>query len=966
LTLIFDKDSEQLDHMLNASHITLTGATKGEYNGGARTLAISNITVAEGEAVTVSIANPPGLAISGGSKSVAVHKAAPLVAVAWTGLTANGIPNEADTTALTLSFDGDPVALTLEHITVTGAKKNELTGTGTTRTLMIYGITVAQGESITVAISTPDGAITDAPKTVAVHRAPSSSEYPGEQFFGFAPGGYTFTHIDRVQWSWGGGASADFSGELAAVMDFFEREDGYRLMYARKLTSWYGMGNLTVRKIGSTFHILFYSLHLNFEAAYVYGDIKNSLSPDSETLVLEETWFEFTCETNGRYEFTSYGYGSDPMAYLCTDGTAVAVSDDANGYNFKITVDMEIGETYYLLATEAGTTFSNRYYFKTVYVGDYTDERNFFGFRPDSFTYNNAENLMWSWIGDDLSTKLAGVLSFFMDEGYIPVLIGDTAGSYAQEYLTVRKSAGSFSVVRQTKTLQRVWTVVPGSALKKLSPAANALIASDTLLRFTCEFSGTYTFTSFEVVSNCNPYARLFDADMTLLLDKDDGGTGGNFNFAVELEAGKTYYLLATALYAFGGGYRVRVEPNAAELEGLFGSMPGFFEYDDWNNIEWGWAGGELSEIYNAILGLLQDRAYIYALFLEESFNSPQEALSVRKRGDLFFVDYFDGAVTITAVFIPGDITTASLSVGVPMQAFEQTLFEFECPQDGAYRFGSFYDASQGTYAYLFDKEFCYIGHANSDYGGFRLSADLSAGETYYLLVLGYFGEGCVIRADQEEADPSAFRMFFGIEPDYFFSDSIDDLCWVWLDSGLFDDICVALEGKGLFMLDSDYWALPLEPERYTMVEKVGAGYYVRSYNGTYVKEAAYIIGLKSSGTLTSYTNQPVYKNTWLEFVCEESGYYAFFSSLGVKCYPSAYLFDADVNLIGDIGDYDGTRFSICRYLEAGKTYYLFCFSLDGFGAVYGEGGYSVGVDGPYDDEPSDGSPGPLPPGLPA
>jgi hypothetical protein len=57
--------------------ITVTGGAKGTLSGSGttRTLTISNITVGEGEDVTVAIANPVGFTITPTSKTVAVHKA---------------------------------------------------------------------------------------------------------------------------------------------------------------------------------------------------------------------------------------------------------------------------------------------------------------------------------------------------------------------------------------------------------------------------------------------------------------------------------------------------------------------------------------------------------------------------------------------------------------------------------------------------------------------------------------------------------------------------------------------------------------------------------------------------------------------------------------------------------------------------------------------------------------------------
>jgi filamentous hemagglutinin family protein len=173
LTLSFGVDPTTLA----ASHITVTGATKGALNGSGttRTLVISDITVANGEDVTVSIANPDGFSISPASRNVAVYSAVPPsgepVAVAFSGLTANG-SSGATTTDLTLTFDVDPTTLTADDITVTGATKGALSGTGTTRTLGISGISVADGEEVTVAIANPNGyTMTPGSRTVAVNVA---------------------------------------------------------------------------------------------------------------------------------------------------------------------------------------------------------------------------------------------------------------------------------------------------------------------------------------------------------------------------------------------------------------------------------------------------------------------------------------------------------------------------------------------------------------------------------------------------------------------------------------------------------------------------------------------------------------------------------------------------------------------------------------------------------------------------
>jgi hypothetical protein len=95
-----------------------------------------------------------------------------LYTVTLKNLTANGAANITDTTQLTLTFSADPTTLKVGNITVTGATKGALTGTGTIRTLAISNITVGEGQNVTVAIANPAGfSITPTSKTVAIHKA---------------------------------------------------------------------------------------------------------------------------------------------------------------------------------------------------------------------------------------------------------------------------------------------------------------------------------------------------------------------------------------------------------------------------------------------------------------------------------------------------------------------------------------------------------------------------------------------------------------------------------------------------------------------------------------------------------------------------------------------------------------------------------------------------------------------------
>lgn len=108
------------------------------------------------------------------SDGMTLHaKWAALSAVAFqSAVQTGGTSGTADSTALTLTFDVDPTTLAAGDITVTGATKGDLSGSGTTRTLAISGITVGDGETVSVAIASPSGfIISGSPQTAVVYRA---------------------------------------------------------------------------------------------------------------------------------------------------------------------------------------------------------------------------------------------------------------------------------------------------------------------------------------------------------------------------------------------------------------------------------------------------------------------------------------------------------------------------------------------------------------------------------------------------------------------------------------------------------------------------------------------------------------------------------------------------------------------------------------------------------------------------
>lgn len=182
------------------------------------------------------------------------------VDVSFTGISANGTSGTVTTDEITLTFDKDVTNLAASNITVTGATKGALAGTGTTRTLAISDITVENGENITVAVSNPSGfKITPASKTVAVYVETAVVEpmfASLEEFLAaLSDPDAKYTAILQADFEWddtvyGSGTGTDYfefmvNGNLSYVLNELSRSDGSS-SYAEEYFEITGTDEMTV------------------------------------------------------------------------------------------------------------------------------------------------------------------------------------------------------------------------------------------------------------------------------------------------------------------------------------------------------------------------------------------------------------------------------------------------------------------------------------------------------------------------------------------------------------------------------------------------------------------------------------------------------------------------------------------------------------------------------------------------
>lgn len=173
LRLVFDRDP----YTLTMDDVDLSGATKVAFSGSGleRRLEITDITVEDGESVTVMLRNPRGVTFSGSPMSVPVcRKRTGDIRVAFIGAEQlGGVTETTDSKQIRLTFDRDPKTLTAGEITLSGATKGALYGTGTTRVLDISNITVANGEYVSIELANPDGYLIEgSPRRAVVFKNP--------------------------------------------------------------------------------------------------------------------------------------------------------------------------------------------------------------------------------------------------------------------------------------------------------------------------------------------------------------------------------------------------------------------------------------------------------------------------------------------------------------------------------------------------------------------------------------------------------------------------------------------------------------------------------------------------------------------------------------------------------------------------------------------------------------------------
>jgi|GEM_PF-5437190 len=611
------------------------------------------------------------------------------ISISWTGLTANGAADTETTTALTLTFDKDPTTLSVDNISLAGAKKGELGGTGVTRTLDIYNISVNEGDDLTVTISNPNGfAISGSTKTVTVHinNQPAPNPFDPDSFdanatteFGsqisedtwfkfvctesgtygfysykndncdpfamlFGPGMTYITYDDDnsgnsdfgvvadleagktyyllattydIMWNnhtdFDGGSyyvDVTFMGDLSGIKNFFGiapdyfsinpqgsfpywewndnnyyneicqvlDESGFVCVGTNVGDSWDSPWTSVSTDYYGCYYVRAYDGTHEYEAYYLPAiNDAVSLTTDDMQTVSQATWFKFDCQESGAYEFCSYGTSGDPYAYLVdSDGQCIDQNDDnGTNLNFSISADLEAGKTYYLYATTYNGFNGNNY---SVNVANTSAIENLFGTKPDNFYYNGVDDITWSWDSGTF-TDFEAYCGIIESKGYTSIISlsydGDTTES---AYFDVNKQGDVYSITYCDGTHYWHAAYMPSADnAVELSVPSQQEISQATWFSFTPGESETYMFTAASY--DCNPQLILFDSDFTIIDYQP--------YIQVDLVKGETYYIFATTDRGFfGASYQFGVE-SYTQAKNFFGIETTDFECYSYQNYHW-------------------------------------------------------------------------------------------------------------------------------------------------------------------------------------------------------------------------------------------------------------------------------------------------------------------------------------------------------------------------------------------
>ena len=263
------------------------------------------------------------------------------------------------------------------------------------------------------------------------------------------------------------------------------------------------------------------------------------------------------------------------------------------------------------------------------------------------------------------------------------------------------------------------------------------------IFKFVAEKGGRYNFFSSD--NDFDTYGEVYDKDMNLIAENDDGSNGLNFEVAFVAAAGETFYLKARGLN----------EQISGDFSVVLEKMPGVESVSiDKENVT-----GKPFDTQSLNLTAYPEDMDVFSV---EWVSNDESVAKIKStyNGDMSAdIKLVGGGTTTVVATVDGHIT-ATCTVTVEELSYEQfmpeqtkgitatednsgeAIYKFVPEESGTYKFYS-HDSDFDTYGHIYDSELNEIYYDDDDGDGnnFYIEFDAVAGEVYYLKARPYSTE---------------------------------------------------------------------------------------------------------------------------------------------------------------------------------------------------------------------------------
>jgi len=622
-------------------------------------------------------------------------------------------------------------------------------------------------------------------------------------------------------------------------------------------------------------------------------------------------YFKFTPTESGTYYFESYA-NTDTYGYIYDSDLNQISSDDDSGTdnNFKVGYYLEADTTYIYAARYYNSSNTGSFNVKVYKAPAATSVYFTNGSSYSGYIYDSL-NLYTDYLP---SGCIAESCSFLSSNSSVAE-IQDSYDNYCQ----VRLVGEGTATITATSTngLAAVYTIncLAPTVLTLDTPASFDLSDGSAMCAsFTPSETGRYIFTVTDASNGDYIYKELFSGGSVL-----SGWSESSYIYDYDLENGTTY-LIKVPAGNYNGSFKLTVSKCVAATGVVFETEAGFSDYIGTNT--------------ELIAKLAPDNAIPESITFTSSNDS---IVSISYDGNYSSTRYYCnialnavGTATVTATSESGLSATYTVTVLPYPELTLDTPYTFNL-EGGKSAIASFTPSESGTYAftcsdfsngYYFYKYLELNGATLTTTYGSSITANLTAGNTYYFKTNNYYGVFKLTVTKLVEATGVTFVTEPGLTAEQFSTASLS--AKLIPDNAINQNITFTSGDTSIAEVTDSYkddetgnyiCNLKLKAAGTATITATSESGLTATYDVTVNALPTITLDTPYAMTSTGYDNENA-----VAFNCTETGTYKLSSSK--YCYKEIYE--------GFNYEFDTYSDSFTFELEAGKTYLFKCRYFNG------------------------------------